>query len=122
MRTSLKSALEKRLVAKLILDSAVFVVVCILFAGFMSKHNIAPYDIIVCIITATLLFIIAGFVTNRWMLQKLNKTMGKQAGFMSDITSGVLSTLNDEKTSIDSYSASLKQGVLTIEKIKALLK
>ena len=121
VRTSLKSALEKRLIAKLALDSAVFVSICVLFAGFMSKHDIATYDILTCIITATLLFVVIGFMTNRWMLQKLNKTLGKQACLMSDITSGVLVALNDEKSSIDTYSSTLKQGVLTIEKIKALL-
>ena len=121
VRTSIKSALEKRLIAKLALDSAVFVSICVLFAGFMSKHDIATYDILTCIITATLLFVVIGFMTNRWMLQKLNKTLGKQACLMSDITSGVLVALNDEKSSIDTYSSTLKQGVLTIEKIKALL-
>ena len=121
MRGSLKTALERRLISKQVVDLIVFVLVCLLIGGFMSKHNIETYDIIICLVLGVLFFLVAGFLSNRWMLAKLNKTLSKQANLMVDITADVLTALNDEKTSVDNYLTGLKQGADTIEKIQTYL-
>lgn len=121
MRVPLKTALERRLISKFVMDLGVFVLVCLLFGGFMAKHNIETYDALTCLILGALFFVVAGVVTNRWLFAKLNKTLGKQAGFMAGITTDVLAALNDEKTSVDSFLTSLKQGTDSIDKIKNYL-
>lgn len=121
MRSSLKTALEKRLLAKLGMDLGIFLIVCILFAGFMSKHEISVYDTLTCIITGVFLFGIAEFLTNKWLIAKLSKTFRKQANEMVDITTGILTDLTEEKNTVNSYVSGIQHTHLTIEKTKALL-
>ena len=103
------------------MDLGVFLLVCVLFAGFMSKHDIAIYDIMTCLLTGVFVFAIAGFVTNKWLIAKLNKAFRKQANEMADITTGVLSDLTEEKTTVATYLTGIQHTNATIEKAKALL-
>ncbi len=121
MRISLKSILEKRLVSKFLMDIAVFAVVCLLFSGFMIKHNVEAYDIIVCILMCVLFFVVAEVFTNRWFSLKLSKSLGKQAGAMSDVMSEVLNVLDDERSTIGTCINGLQSGIGAIDKMKTYL-
>ena len=99
----------------------VFACICLLFGNFMSKHQIQSYDILIYIITGFVLFIIAAFIANRWLIGKLYKALCKTAGDMAEITTGVLTDINEEKVSLDNYINGLKQDSYNLEKIKSHL-
>lgn len=121
MRISLKSAFEKNLVTKLSADVVILLVVCTLFVGFMRKFQINSYDIITCVSTVVTFFVVAEFISYKWLIAKLNKSFRKHAGTIVEITTGVLSSLSEEKGSLDSYIASLQSGYATVERAKTLL-
>ncbi len=103
------------------MDLGVFVIVCMLFSGFMIKQNIEAYDILVCIMISVLFFAVAEVFTNRWFALKLNKSLGKQAGTMSDVMTDVLESINKERGNIGSYSSGLQTSIASIDKMKNYL-
>ncbi len=103
------------------MDFAIFAVICLLFSGFMIKHNVEAYDIIVCILMCLLFFVVAEVFANRWFAAKLNKSLGKQAGAMSDVMVEVLTGLDNERNAINSCINGLQTGMGTIDKMKSYL-
>ncbi len=121
MRITIKSTLEKRLGTKFIMDLIIFIVVCLLFSGFMIKHNVEAYDIIVCLLVCALFFILAEVFTNRWLSSKLNKSLGKQAGAMSEAMTEVLDVLDNEKNTLNNCLNGFNSGLNSVDKIKSHL-
>ncbi len=103
------------------MDLCIFAAICLLFSGFMIKYSIQAYDIIICLIICVMFFAIAEFFTNRWFILKLNKSLGKQAGAMSDIMTQVLNTLDDERNTAGTCLNSVQTGLSTIDKLKTYL-
>ncbi len=121
MRISLNSVLEKRLAGKFIIDLAVFAAICLLFSGFMVKHNVEGYDVLVCILMCIIFFVIAEIFAIKWFAAKINKSLGKQAGAMSNVMSDVLNNLENERNTISTCLNDLLNGAGTIEKMKTYL-
>ena len=103
------------------MDLAVFAAVCLLFSGFMVKHNVEAYDILVCVLMCGLFFVIAELFVIRWFAAKLNKSLGKQAGAMSDVMSEVLSNLESERSTLGVCLDGLQSGIGLIDKMKSYL-
>ena len=87
----------------------------------MSRHDIQSYNILTYIFVGFVLYFVALFFSNKWLFAKLYRAMSKTANEMSDITSGVLVDLNEEKGALESFVSTLKQDSVTLEKIKAHL-
>ncbi len=98
----------------------VFVIICALFVSYSLKHGTNPYESVVYLGIMLALFLVAHFFTKQWISTAITKSLTLQSETMSETTSEIVETINNQKKVLENLAINTKNFSGLVEKLKGL--
>ncbi len=120
MDNDLKINLKQRFNIKCGVDITIFGLICIAFIVFAFRNNIPMYSFLTYFAVLLILFLPAHFFTGQWISRAIKKSLTVQSETLSETTLEIMHTLNDQKRTLESFSANTKNTLMLVDKLKNL--
>lgn len=112
--------LKQKFNIKCMIDVFVFTAICIMFLFFAKIKNIAPYDTFVFLAVIIVLRTVVHLITKQWISKAIKQSLTTQSSYLSETTTGIMESLNEQKKKFDALAANSKNISSLVEKLRTL--
>lgn len=120
MLSDLNFGLKQKFNIKCIADMSVFIVISMAFLVFAKVNKVAPYDTLVFLLIALIIYFTFHFVTKHWIAREIKKTLTFQSESISSTTSEIFDSINEQKRIFETLTVNTKNISTLVEKLKSL--